>query len=51
MNKTFFASVISLFMLISLAGTHARAGENIFPEHKVNINLSDSKIQWTGTKN
>jgi hypothetical protein len=50
MNKNFFASVISLFMLISLAGTGARAGENILPEHKVNINLSDSKIQWTGTK-
>jgi hypothetical protein len=50
MNKVFLASTISLFTLISLSWTGVQPKENPFPEHKVNINLTDSKIQWTGTK-
>ena len=41
MNKIFF-------LLVSLTVLSAFAKE--FPEHKVNINLSDSRIQWTGVK-
>jgi hypothetical protein len=48
MKKTFPASVIGIFILISLLSTGAKPGENLSPEHKVNINLEDSKIQWTG---
>jgi hypothetical protein len=51
MKKTFLASVAGLFILISPALTAAQPRENPFPEHKVNINLEDSKIQWTGNKN
>jgi polyisoprenoid-binding protein YceI len=48
MKKTFLASVTGLFILISLVSTGAKPGENPTTEHKVNINLEDSKIQWTG---
>jgi polyisoprenoid-binding protein YceI len=50
MKKTFFTSVIGLFIFISLVSAAALYGEKSSPEHKVNINLEDSKIQLTGTK-
>jgi polyisoprenoid-binding protein YceI len=50
MKKTFLASVTGLFIMISLVSTAALPGENSSPEHKVNINLENSKIQLTGTK-
>ena len=50
MKKTFFASVTGFFILISLVSTGALPGDNSLPEHKVSINLVDSKIQLTGVK-
>jgi polyisoprenoid-binding protein YceI len=50
MKKTFLASVTGLVILISLAASGAYPRENSLPKHKVNINLEDSKIQWTGNK-
>lgn len=50
MKKTFLASVTGLLILISLVSTGTSPRDNPFPEHKVNINLEDSKIQCTGTK-
>jgi polyisoprenoid-binding protein YceI len=48
MNKIFRTSVIGLFSLISLTVMSGHSRE--IPEHKVNINLSDSRIQWTGSQ-
>ena len=50
MKKMFLASVTGFFVLISLVSTAALSGEKLSPEHKVNINLEDSKIQVTGSK-
>jgi hypothetical protein len=50
MKKTFYASVIGIFILISLVSTGAKPGENSIPEHKVSLNLEDSRIQWTGNQ-
>ena len=50
MKKTFLTSVTGLFVLIFLVSTAALPAEKSSPEHKVNINLEDSKIQLTGTK-
>ncbi len=48
MNKIFRTSVIGLLSLMSLTVMSTLASE--FPEHKVNINLADSRIHWTGSE-
>jgi polyisoprenoid-binding protein YceI len=50
MKKIFLASVTGLFILVSLISKGALPGDNPLPEHKVKINLEDSKIQLTDNK-
>jgi polyisoprenoid-binding protein YceI len=50
MNKTSLASVTGLFIMIFVVSTGAQPGEKSFPEHRVNLNLIDSKIQLSGTE-
>ena len=50
MKKTLLAAVSGLFILISLVSTGAQPVDNPSPEHRVNLNLENSKIQMTGTK-
>jgi len=50
MKKTYLTYVTGLFILMSLVSATTLSGEKLSPEHKVNINLEDSKIQLTGTK-
>jgi hypothetical protein len=48
MKKTFLATAMGFLIMISLVSTAAKPSDNPIPEHKVNINLEDSKIQLTG---
>jgi len=50
MKKGFLVPVTGLFIMASLVSTAAMPGENSSPEHKVTINLENSKILLTGTK-
>jgi hypothetical protein len=50
MKKTFLVSVIGILILISQVSNAALPRDNPFPEHKVSINLDDSKIQCTAIK-
>jgi polyisoprenoid-binding protein YceI len=50
MKKIFLASVIGLLTSVSLVSTGTQPMDNPVSEHKVNINLDDSKIQCTGNK-
>lgn len=50
MKKAFLTTVTGLLILASMAFKEAKPRVNPLTEHKVTINLEDSKIQLTGVK-